>query len=545
MRAVRIIHREAMIDELSSENGWGSGPVIVAQFSKKQGGVDPLGLRQVNLDLMALCLPGLTNNTKHVRAFSLLCWIHWMIQKQAKSTGLHTLSRTQQRVFQQKVETLFTWGHKLAGVSGVPGLRSSPPPPEEGGRVDLGFGAWGRKPGSTSLQAAVQYGPALKVRNGYGFVEPLPKNFFRATQVGEQMAKHLDQQLRKSSRYGLITDLERAKARPTDAKSLFDTWSIENLSSGERHVFESVFYRVDFIDGTDAQSLRSATIHAILQILRASRSGLNEDEVRRALAWQWLPSGKQIQLRGGPLRAAKHWMVLQVRQAQRAALEWLLTWVEHKLFERACSTGDLARVLIDELEGERFSESGSLTCEQTLARFQRGFRGFEDYCKKSSAGHERCIFEMMYALTNSADATSPEILQRLVGLHLSTLMLSTLLEADPTSEKDLREGGVRRISLSYQLERWRKCKGQQFSVWMTDLLERWIIGQHMSVATLRDDGRSKIQRLRFSLEEHGFDFYPEKPLRPDISRDHLAAALSLMSEIRLIERGENGVFHVA
>lgn len=77
---------------------------------------------------------------------------------------------------------------------------------------------------------------------------------------------------------------------------------------------------------------------------------------------------------------------------------------------------------------------------------------------------------------------------------------------------------------------------------MADLLERWILGQHLSVATLRYDGRS--HRLRFSLEEQGLEFYANKPFRPIISRDHLAAALSLMTETQLIDADEEGRFTI-
>lgn len=525
-----------------SQYSWEAGPAIVPTFSKKQGGVDPLGLRQVNLDMMGLCLPGITNTTNHIRPFSLLCWIHWKFSQQAKAAGLAKVSRAQQRLFQQKVETLFTWSHKLEGVTGVPGLRSVAPPGEAGGWTDLTFKSWNRKPANTSLQAAVQYGPALKVRSGYGFVDSADGMFFRATILGEQMAKQLDEKLRKSAAYSLVTDLERSRGRQKDAKELFDLWRVDNPSTAERHTFESVFFLPGAIDDEDAQGMRSATVHAILQILKASRRGLDEDEIRRALAWQRLPNGRPVSLKGGPMRSARHWLALQVRQAQRASLEWMLNWVEQKLVENVTSPAALKEALNAELASEKFSSGGKLTCEQTLKKFRQRFTTLDEYAEASAGGSDRCFFELMYSLNRAREESTEVIVQRVVALQLATLMLTEFLEEEPAFQRDLKLGSVSRISLSYQLERWRRFKDREFRVWMGDILERWVIGQHLSVGTLRYDGFT--QRLRFSLEESGLEFYADHPFRPDISRDHLASALSLMSEVKLVDRSEHDLFNV-
>lgn len=44
-----------------------SGPRVVAKPPLKPGGVDPLGLRQVNFDLMDRCIPGLNNTATRLR----------------------------------------------------------------------------------------------------------------------------------------------------------------------------------------------------------------------------------------------------------------------------------------------------------------------------------------------------------------------------------------------------------------------------------------------------------------------------------------------
>jgi hypothetical protein len=52
-------------------------PFFVPPYEPEHGGVDFLGLRQANLEMMATYLPAINNVTVYIRAFSLLSWIHW------------------------------------------------------------------------------------------------------------------------------------------------------------------------------------------------------------------------------------------------------------------------------------------------------------------------------------------------------------------------------------------------------------------------------------------------------------------------------------
>ena len=51
------------------------------------GGVDPLGLRQINFDLMDEVLPGLNNVARHVRPFVVVTWAWRRARQQAKALG--------------------------------------------------------------------------------------------------------------------------------------------------------------------------------------------------------------------------------------------------------------------------------------------------------------------------------------------------------------------------------------------------------------------------------------------------------------------------
>ena len=62
------------VAELTARAAAAEEPGFTPATAPKLGGVDPLGLRQVNFDLMDLVFPGLNNVARHVRPFVLVTW---------------------------------------------------------------------------------------------------------------------------------------------------------------------------------------------------------------------------------------------------------------------------------------------------------------------------------------------------------------------------------------------------------------------------------------------------------------------------------------
>jgi len=59
-------------------------PYFVPPFSAEETGVDFLGLRQANLDLVFRFIPGINNVTRYVRPYSMLCWMAWSFARQVR-----------------------------------------------------------------------------------------------------------------------------------------------------------------------------------------------------------------------------------------------------------------------------------------------------------------------------------------------------------------------------------------------------------------------------------------------------------------------------
>ena len=227
-------------------------PFFLPQRTGENSGVDFLGLRQVNLDMMAEVIPSINNVTDYIRPFSLMSWVFWKFHDLCAASGVEEPSRDEIDRFRERIEVLFSWGAKLHETSGrVPGTGAVPPNPSNDGRVPLAFKDWRRVQSSTSLIAALWYGPASKIVTGLGFLMPVPGHagFFRTTGAGIRLAEALDAQLRQDQELydRLLATLEAVTASEDDAVALWELWSPEEITEGEREAFASALYSADEI----------------------------------------------------------------------------------------------------------------------------------------------------------------------------------------------------------------------------------------------------------------------------------------------------------
>ncbi len=519
------------------------GPQIVPRFKSDRGGVDYLGLRQVNLDLTADCIPGINNVTAYVRPFAVLSWIHWKFHALHVEAARSEASDADLHRFQDKVEVLFTWGHQLGGLRGVPGLDSRCPPATARG-VELSFDAWGsRKRHNTSLQAPVQYGPALKTGDGLGLAEPVKKSLLKVTTAGEALAKALDRRLAASSSYALLTKLDATHGREADARELFRFWRVDSATAEERRAFLPVLYDPESRERPSAIGLRSAMIYAILHVLRQARRPLSEEQIRCALAWMLLPGGRALEFTGKVHALLLRWRVLQIRQAQRSGLEALLAWLEHRLLQertRTLSVSALRKEWTKALSDEPLSKGGTGTCGEALKAFRKDIGSEESYRACCARGQtDRDLFSLTDQVLSLGYEHPDRVLPLAIRLLIAAASWTAWLEVDRELRRDLAHGGIDRVSLTHFTDGFRRFVDRPVSEWVTDLMERCVISQHMRVATYRFDGRT--QRLRFALGENGLEFYDQKATVPQWTQDHLATLLSLLRDCGLISR-DGGLF---
>ena len=85
---------------------------VVGALKLDESGVDPIGLRQLNLDLMDATVPGINNVTIRIRPYTFMAWAWWRASRYADWQGI-TPAAIQDLV--ERYEAIYAWSHSAAG----------------------------------------------------------------------------------------------------------------------------------------------------------------------------------------------------------------------------------------------------------------------------------------------------------------------------------------------------------------------------------------------------------------------------------------------
>jgi hypothetical protein len=506
-----------------------NAPYFVPIYRMPTTGVDFLGLRQANLALMSDCLPGFNNTTRFVRAFSLLAWIHWKFARLADALGIKDASREALESFRDKVELLFTWGHIENGIGGLPGARAKAP--AQDGPVALTFTAWKRSRANTSLLAAVQYGPASKTLSGFGFLEPMAGGLYRTCGAGLALAEALEASIGDDAFAAKVLNLGASSATREEASDLLPLWSVKTPSEGERDAFRGVFFDPASIGGSTDLARRSETLELIRRTVAAAAAPLDEVGVRKAITYAHAGEATSI---GGFLELAqRRWLVLQLRQLHRIALECLHGWVERRVGE-APDTGKLTALIVKELEQAGLAERGDRLkdVQRRAAPESETVVGWMD---QASVDPDVCCIDlrtaMVKTLVRDGDDAVTAVAMR--ALLLCATLTNMLAGEGKVEKRRLDRGRAERLSLLHWAGIVRRHAESTPEVFVRHVIEVCILSQHFAVAAGRFDGQR--QRLRLTIEEDGLERLAPKPWTPTVTADRLGSALSLMRDCGILD----------
>lgn len=506
------------------------GPRFVVPYRPDKGGVDFLGMRQVNLDMMANCLPGFNNVTWCVRPFSVVSWIYWKFHQLAESKGAQRVTGRELRVWKEKVETLFAWGHKLAGTTGVPGTEAKPPGQ---GAVPLDFASWKRSSVNTSLMAAVQYGPAAKTIDGLGLLDPLGEGFYQTVNEGVELAVTLDQKL---CDFALLEDLGPAVATAEEASELYSAWSVLTPSKREQEIFRRAFYNHGAVGELTPLGRRSTTLQLALEALDSSGGLLSADEVR-IIMFRGQGGRKRVSSVDPKLkRMWLSWVVLQIRQCQRFAMEGLLSWFERLLVRGCRDTGAVVQETLKAIK-EHEDVFPLNRPDRSLGEIVEKIPDLNSALRQSAADPYLDPFsltdEIGQAVRNQSNQLAPLCLRAAFLCAAFTEALRSEAQVRP----ELERGASDRLSLAYWTDKLQSWGAMGLEEFLRHFFEMLILSQHFIVAARRFDGRT--QRLRISIEEDGLEFIADAPMSPSLTPDRLNTALWLMADCGLIGRDDS------
>lgn len=530
---------------------------VVSELQMQPGGVDPLGLRQLNLDLMDWALPGINNVTSLIRPYVLMAWAWWKAAQVAQLKTTEEVSVDTLRGMVDRIETVFIWSHLLVGQpEGLPGrfvLGRSLPHIDEAKPYAFFGRDWERlrkeRRANTSLMSAVQYGPSIRVLEGIGWLASTKKGAFvpvddvmpAVIAFDRAVSPHLP---------ATLTRFADGKLTARDAAKLHSLWSTGKPTGIEKRVFREAFFgRGDGAHPTSREFRRRSTLSLIFAVLQGAKHPLDIPTIRRMMFSGRTSASRQIGLTEELAPAHRCWIALQARQLQRISLEALLVWIEQRI-DQMGGTADAPSLS---------AEANRLAGEYSPTAYSRGVRAFRkaiDNLAKpygwpvaAGLGGKCDLFsladELLLAQQNREFDSLPSLSLR--GIGISAAITDALIEqGEGRGPDDLLGGPVDRLPLALASLRLERLSDAPMPDLWREIIESWVLAQHVRWSVARSG--DETQRLRIAVDEGGWVRLRSKLSGPfRLTPDRLSTALSLSANCGLVRSydGEIPLYGVA
>lgn len=480
-------------------------PTFVPQLNVTRGGVDPLGLRQTNFDLMDRLFPGVNNVGRHIRPFVVVAWAWRRAIAMAKNRPEREISEDLLRDFVDRIETVYSWSQfMLSRASDLPGGDLLGP------RVTLNSWRFGgdewktfrdTRRVSTGLMAPITYGPALKM---LGWITPFEgwRNVMCPLPEVEPALVAFEACIQRHLHLPLFNVFGDLVIEAADVRAIAPDWAMDQPTVAERQVAADLIFGMN---ATGARRMAAAAMLAVAQHLESR----DVKAVRRALAG--VPSNyRPAQFQ----EAMLSWRRLQVRQLFRLALEALLYWTTENLGPDPRSVASLAKQFVTEV--------GDLTAA----------RSGEWRASLVSIGAADPVAVMEKIAAALVDRNHLDLAKFIaVGMCLA-LEEST---CNPGQERGDR------LPIAVARRQADDRDHEPPNTFVEHVLESWVFAQHTywsvgrGLADARARGKS-ILRLKVMLEEGGWTLaLGGGAKRPLATRDRLETMLSLASECGLLQ----------
>lgn len=315
-------------------------PVAAAKMGI--GGVDPLGLRQINFELMDQVLPDLNNVARHIRPYIVMAWAWRRVRTIVKTTGMKGANAEQMRDFVDRIEAIYAWSQflhqpqsDLPGRQAMQELMTAP-------KYHFGGGQWAARRDmrreSTGIISPLNYGPTLRtlewlvpVESAAGVFQPDPALDLVLDEFEEAIRTELAHEA--FNKFGPVTVTRE------DAARWSTLWSLEGITDSER---DTTFSRL--IEKGASKARREG-----IELLLAAHEDLAEtvptaDALRTRMA-DLSDAWRISALRPG---ISMQWRELQVRQLFRLVLEGLFYWTIGTLLKGPMTTQQIVRKFLDE-----------------------------------------------------------------------------------------------------------------------------------------------------------------------------------------------------
>lgn len=479
-------------------------PQLVPTLKVRSGEIDPLGLRQINFDLMDAFLPGLNNVADRVRPFVAISWAWRRIgQLLAKINGAEP-DRIQN--FVDRIDMVYAWSqflvHDNPGLAGSEVLAPLVNDPAASFCFDESKQSeWIRmrdtRRTSTGISSPLNYGPGLR---SLGWIIGTHAQGLYATPPEVQSALDaFEVSIKDGLDLDLFNELDPVSINSDQVRMLGEFWGVGYQTPTENQV------ALELLMGPNSPKERRDALALILYSVQKFNS-TDHKNVRIRMAEDpdtWLSDP-------GLIDAARSWRALQVRQLFRLTLEGLFVWLQRQLESEHLSSTEIARRFLDQRD-KQMSKTGP-----TYSRTQ----------------NPAMLLEELETLLRSDRSrnweTTPAALFRAIEFCLA-------FDTNDERWKQTAARSPERLPLYVAKDEYLEWKKLSETQIVENMIDQWVIAQHTywalgrGLADARSGGKILL-RLKVVMGEDGWSLTPGANPRsvPLVTRDRLETAISLL-----------------
>jgi hypothetical protein len=482
-------------------------PGFIPPIGIKPGGVDPLGMRQINFDLMDQVFPDLNNVTRHIRPFVVMTWAWQRANQLAQNHGKPQIDIDLLLDFVDRIDVIYVWSQFLRNPSAdLPGkrvlaslLRAN--------EWKFGGVAWRNRRRvrrySTALTAPVNYGPSLKT---LGWVQSNPdhREILIPMSAVEPALDAFEWKITDRLDHPAFNKFGSVTVTTAEVRQWSNAWALESPTRAEKEVMKEMLF------GLTAPLCRQLGGALVLEAAR-HLSTKEVNALRKAMAGppsRFKPPIKLLETRNA-------WRTVQVRQLFRLSLEALLHWAVNIVAEAPKTTEALANSLLFKIP---------------YARRYSTTRNWLTAMRPQNSGPTDLMDEITAALDDYSFDELPRAIIR--GLVFCLAEISG-------KENDLEQRD--RLPLSRARTEADARADSTPRDFMCHVLESWVFAQHVywsvgrGLADARAQGK-KLLRLKVVLDEGGWAPAPGVSVAslPEPTRDRLETMVSLAAECGLL-----------
>ena len=494
---------EVTLNELITAAAGAEGPSFPPPSKIKLGGVDPLGLRQINFDLMDKVLPGLNNVARHIRPFVLVAWAWRRAARLAKEFSGNEVLDDQLVDFVDRIEVIYAWSQLLRDPNvDLPGRQVLAAIVAQD-RYVFGGEAWIKRCNerrlSTAFTAPVNYGPGLKA---LGWVAPHrdhPRVLIALPEI-EPALDAFEAEIADRLDHPAFCSFGTVEVTKAEAVDWAEAWAINQVTATERRIAAERFF------GTAAPIERRNGGALILQAA-AHLADASVGPIRGAMCGppsNFLPSAELIE-------TSHAWRRVQVRQLLRLGLEAFFYWVMWALEDGPCTSESLVRRFLGEIEN----------------RPNAGSAG--EWLKPESPAPASPV-DLIERLNAALIDKEGRELESTIAVALSLCLTEEASAGERADRLSLERAQNEAIA-------WVDQPAEDF---VQHILESWVLAQHVywsvgrGLADARARGKSLL-RLKVVLEEGGWTLTPGATRGAPIpTPDRLQTAVTLARECGLL-----------